>query len=179
MATKTQIKEILKELNMTEEQMDAHWQENIDFGYNKTILALKNSGLDWKALNPSVIKQIPFQLEKDKRSKEIAETVAKIKATEKKEKEKSAKEKLLEGKILSEREIQDLINEFEIETIKGDDNRWTRNMETIIQINDKFFSIYWQEGLTEMQPNEYLDQPRQVKKHTYQKMITVTEWIDI
>lgn len=36
MATKTEIKEILRELNMTEEQMDAHWQENIDFGYRNS-----------------------------------------------------------------------------------------------------------------------------------------------
>lgn len=71
MANTKQIEEVLKELNMTEEQMNKCWKENIDFGYNGTIMLLNKSNLSWKALNPSVIKQLPYQLEKDKIAKKI------------------------------------------------------------------------------------------------------------
>ena len=34
-------------------------------------------------------------------------------------------------------------------------------------------------GLTECQENEFEDQPVEVRKHTYEKTIEVTEWIPI
>ena len=175
MATKTEIKQLLTELGLTEQDMDRFWQENVDFGYNKTILALNRSGLNWRGLSPRVIKELPNQLEKDKHHKEMSEKVALIK--EIKPVKKTAKEKLLSGETLSEREIRDLINEYEIEEIAGDSGRWTRYMTTIIQVDGVFYSIDWQQGLTEMQCDAYLDQPVKVRKHTYQKMITVVEWL--
>ena len=43
----------------------------------------------------------------------------------------------------------------------------------------KYFKIKWDEGLTEYQENEYWDnKPIEVFKHTYQKMIEVTEWLE-
>lgn len=83
----------------------------------------------------------------------------------------------MNGLKLEEHEIEQLVNEYEIETNEGDDNRWTRNMQTIIEISNRYFSIWWQKGLTEMQENMYIEQPVEVKRHTYQKTITVTEWL--
>lgn len=34
-------------------------------------------------------------------------------------------------------------------------------------------------GLTECQENDFEDQPVEVRKHTYEKIIEVTEWIPI
>ena len=175
MATKTEIKQLLTELRLTEQDMDRFWQDNINFGYNKTILALNRSGLNWRNLGVHAIRELPTQLEKDKHHKELMERVALIKKVE--PIKKTAKEKLLSGETLSERDIRDLINEYEIEEIAGDSGRWTRFMTTIIQVDGVFYSIDWQQGLTEMQCDEYLDQPVKVRKHTYQKMVTVVEWL--
>lgn len=79
---------------------------------------------------------------------------------------------------LSEREIRELICNS-IEDEYGDNNRWTRGVESIVQIGNRFFSICWDEGLTECQENEYYGQPVEVEKVTYEKTITVTEWKEI
>ena len=181
MANKQEIEKVLRELNMTEEQMDVIWQENVAFGYNHTIMALHNSNLNWRNLSTIVIKKLPQQLEKDKRSKKIAEQVEIMKANVKVEvvKTKTLEEKVLAKEHLTEHELSELVHEYCYEEIKGDDNRWTRNMQTIVNIGDRFFSIYWQQGLTECQEDEFLDQPIEVKPHTYEKTITVTDWEEI
>ena len=63
-----------------------------------------------------------------------------------------------------------------VEEIEGEDHRWDREMETIFQAGGRYFSICWRRGLTECQENEFWEQPVEVRKHTYQKTITVTEW---
>lgn len=85
--------------------------------------------------------------------------------------------KLDSGKKLSKNEIRELVWEYEIETTYGENCRWTRSVNTIIKIKGRFFSIDWEEGLTEMQENEYWSQPIEVYPRTYEKTITVTEWI--
>lgn len=79
---------------------------------------------------------------------------------------------------LSEREIRELVCNS-IEDNYGDNNRWTRGVESIVQIGERFFLINWSEGLTEYQENEYYSQPVEVEKVTYEKTITVTEWKEI
>jgi hypothetical protein len=37
--------------------------------------------------------------------------------------------------------------------------------------------VEWEEGLTENQENEFYNQPYEVEKKTYEKTITVTEWV--
>ena len=180
MAKDTEIRAILNELNLTEEDMDRLWQELIDFGYNKTVLALNRSGVSWKGLNAAVIKTIPGQLEKDKRAKEKAEQKAKaIDISNMEVVANSLEQKVLTGRHLTETEIKELVNEYEVETIDGDDNRWTRNVRTIVKVQDRFFAIDWQRGLTECQEDCYLDQPIEVRKHTYPQTIMVTEWLEV
>lgn len=50
-------------------------------------------------------------------------------------------------------------------------------MESVVCLCGRYFSIYWEEGLTEYQPNEFYDQPEEVEKHEYDKTIHVVEWI--
>lgn len=83
------------------------------------------------------------------------------------------------GEKFNERELRYLTDEDEmdvIEEIEGEDHRWDREIQTIFQAGGRYFSLCWRRGLTECQENEFWEQPIEVRKHTYQKTITVTEW---
>lgn len=82
--------------------------------------------------------------------------------------------RLLAGeKTFSEREIRDLL-EYEVETIEGDEGRWTRDIETIIEVNGRLFSINWKRGLTEYQEDSYDYQPVEVER--YEETVVVTKY---
>lgn len=88
-------------------------------------------------------------------------------------------EKFEKGEEFTEDELIHVVNEFnEVETIKGDDRRWTRDMTTIVEVNSRYFAIYWEHGLTEEQPDMFYNQPREVIKKEYEKTIVVKEWIE-
>lgn len=91
--------------------------------------------------------------------------------------EKELLEKIDNGEELTRSELCDIIFEFKVERKNGDNRRWSRNVNTISKIGDRYFSINWEEGLTESQENDYYDYPTEVEKKTYEKTITVTEWI--
>lgn len=92
--------------------------------------------------------------------------------------EKEMLEKIDNSEKLSRREIIDIL-ELEIERNYGDNRRWSRSVTSICNIGDRYFSIYWEQGLTEYQEDEYDNQPVEVKKHTYNKTIEITEWKEI
>ena len=85
-------------------------------------------------------------------------------------------EKMYASEPLSEKELKLLATgwgsgcdaepgEFKIiDEIEGDSGRWTKGMETIIQVGDDLWSIPWQQGLTEYQENEFWDQPVRVER---------------
>lgn len=93
--------------------------------------------------------------------------------------EKEIVAKIDAGKRLSEQEIKELVFDYQIDEIKHDIHRWTRTIETIVELCGRTFRIMWERGLTECQVNEYGSQPIEVKKHTYKKTITATEWLPI
>ena len=66
-----------------------------------------------------------------------------------------------------------------IEENAGDEGRWYRYMNTIFEVDNRYFSLNWSRGLTECQENEYMYQPVEVKLHEYEKTITVREWEEI
>lgn len=81
----------------------------------------------------------------------------------------------------TESEARELIWECEVDIEEGDNRRWSRSNTSIVKADDgKFYAIDWEEGLTEYQENEYYagDYP-EVEKKTYEKTITVTEWVDV
>ncbi|MDF2881542.1 MAG: hypothetical protein K0R54_2099 [Clostridiaceae bacterium] len=84
--------------------------------------------------------------------------------------------KIDSGEKLTKSEIREVI-EYEVESSYGDNRRWSRSVQTISKIGERFFSTVWDEGLTECQEDEYYDQPVEVQKKTYEKTITVTEWV--
>lgn len=63
----------------------------------------------------------------------------------------------------------------EIERINGENRRWSRSVQSILEIGGRYFGVTWEEGLTEMQENEfYCSSIIEVQKVT--KTIVVTEW---
>lgn len=82
--------------------------------------------------------------------------------------EKVLLEKIDKGEKLNESEIQDLI-EYEFERKHGENRRWTRTVTSIIELGDRYFSINWEEGLTEYQENMYYNQPIEVEKKNLSK----------
>lgn len=97
-------------------------------------------------------------------------------------------ESKLKNKTFTEEELQELVQdylftnqgdkiEYEIvDTIYDDElNRWSRNVQTIIKYKNKYYSILWEEGLTEYQDNGFYEQPYEVVKKT--KVIEQDYWI--
>lgn len=183
MATKKEIKELLKELGQTELQMDAFWNELIETNWK--VKSLSNAGKTWRDMNASVIKEIPTQKQRDLEFAErgaLEEQTKKLAELEAKTKQKYYNDhfeeiiinKIDNGEKLSERELSTLVWEYEIER---DNGRWTRSISSVVQLQDRCFCLNWEEGLTESQENEFYYQPYEVEKKTYEKTITVTEWI--
>ena len=78
---------------------------------------------------------------------------------------------------LNEDELWDFL-EFELTQYReyGDKGRWDRSVYSICYLCHRYFELDWSEGLTEYQESEIYTQPYEVKRHEYQKTITVTEW---
>ena len=181
MATKKEIKEVLEQLNITEEEMDILWDELKET--NALVRNLSKNLVGWRGLNTHVIKQIPTQKEKDIESAKKKEREEKEKK-EKKEKEyyQNHFEEIMVKKIdnkenLKEQELREIMINYEIERKEHDNRRWTRTVESILEMCNRNFCLIWEEGLTECQENEFYEQPFEVVKKEYEKTITVTEWI--
>ena len=81
------------------------------------------------------------------------------------------------GKKFSECQIADMAFDFQVEHEEyGDRHRWQLDVTTYINVEGRVFRVDWLRGLTENQENEYPNQPVEVRKKTYQKTITVTEY---
>lgn len=86
------------------------------------------------------------------------------------------------GEKLTEDEIEAMVLDGQFRYFEEEicDTSWnTRRIHTIVRLNDRFFEIDWERGLTEMQDNTYYCQPYEVEGHTHTKTITVTEWAKI
>lgn len=80
------------------------------------------------------------------------------------------------GKDLTRKEYEELLFDgYEIDRITGEKRRWTTCVESIIQIQDRTFSIEWEEGLTENQENYYGSKPVEVVSREETKIIRVWE----
>lgn len=67
-------------------------------------------------------------------------------------------EKIDSGYVFEEREIEKLVYSGKVvDNQYGDNNRWTRWVYTIIQLEDRFFGIDWEEGLTESQEDLFYE----------------------
>lgn len=93
--------------------------------------------------------------------------------------EKKMLEKIDVGEELSKSELAKLCYEHSIWDQEGDESQWTKSIESVVELDGRYFSIIWDRGLTEYQENEFWNQPIEVRKHIYEKIIKVTEWIPI
>ena len=78
-------------------------------------------------------------------------------------------------------DIRDLIfGNSAIETIKGEDRRWSRSNTTIVELEGKYYAIVWEQGLTEKQENDYPEQDaKEVKKVEKEIKKIITEWVEV
>lgn len=181
-------KQWMKDAGYTVAQMDAFWKENV--GTNLVITSLDQSGMTWRDLNLPVLKKLPTQKERDARIKAELLRQEEEKAAEALRKQQEEEyyqshfeeimvKKLDNKKPLTEHELSSLVCEFAVDSEYGDNRRWSRTVTTIVELCGRFFSIDWEEGLTEYQENEFYNQPFEVRKETYEKTITVTEWVKV
>lgn len=179
-------KQWMKQAGYTEAQLDAFWEGLLET--NPLVKNLNSHGMTWRDMNLSCVQQLPTQKERDLKA------IAEKEAREKAEKEAALKKQIDEEyywehfdeimlqkidrkEALTEKELRELVFGNEVETENGDNRRWSRTNTTIIELKGRFFSIDWEQGLTEYQENEFNNQPIEVEKKTYPKTIMVTEWV--
>ena len=78
---------------------------------------------------------------------------------------------------LTKEEVRELIWDYDYERIEGESRRWNRWINVIIKLKDRYFRVGFDEGLTEMQPNEYYTDIVEVKPVATIK--TVINWEEI
>ena len=93
------------------------------------------------------------------------------------------------GENFEEREIMDAFwGDFDdykerkfqvIEEEEGDDRRWTRAIYRYVKIQDRYFLIQYDRGLTEMQEDYWDWQPEEMSLKVVTKTIQVNEWTAI
>lgn len=81
------------------------------------------------------------------------------------------------GYHFSEADLEELVFESSCEEIMGEEGRWYRNVTSILKFDGRVFCINWQEGLTEMQPNDFWEQPKEVFVKTELVTVEKTSYI--
>ena len=75
-------------------------------------------------------------------------------------------------------QVRELVWEAEVETINGENRRWSRSNTTIVEFENKFYDLYWEEGLTEMQDDEFEAQDAPEVKQI-EETIVVKKWVAV
>lgn len=186
-STKRERTELLKRLGYTESDMQKFWDECIEF--NTNIKMLSKAGLNWTDLCIHQIESLPTLKEKtleklrQKMEREMMIKASKLKKEEQDKHysdnfERIISDKLSLGECLSEKELKTLVSEGnEVDRVIGSNERWSRTITSIIKLFDKYYAIKWEEGLTEMQEDIFLNQPYEVQLNEYEKVIVVKEWV--
>jgi len=82
------------------------------------------------------------------------------------------------GEELTEQEMKFLIwGCNRVDEQRGSPRRWLQTVETVVEIDGRYFKIPWDRGLTELQEDEFWWQPFEVEKREYEKTVKVVEWI--
>lgn len=72
----------------------------------------------------------------------------------------------------AEYEISNFIEQFQVMEEEGEDRRWSRTVSVLLQVNDRYFILFYERGLTENQDDEYLEQPIEVFTPKYAAYIS-------
>ena len=186
-STKKERNDFLKKRGYTEEDMQRFWDENIPI--NSKIRMLAEAGHNWTDLCLWQIEQLPTL--KEKTLKQLAEKEEAKKKEEQSKLEKEQQEKyyrehfdeIILQKIdssenLTEKELKTLVFERnEVERFEGENRRWSRTIESIIELCGRYFKVIWEQGLTENQENGFYEQPFEVELDSYKKVIEIHNWI--
>ena len=93
-------------------------------------------------------------------------------------KDKYLKDKILNKKELTEIEVKEIIyNDCGIERIESypcDESRWGIIEKVIIKVNDRYFSLSYERGKTEMQDDYFW---RQIAEEVVSKEVVITKWV--
>ena len=182
----------MKEAGYTIADMDNFWAEN--YGTNPVVTNLTDHGYTWRDMNLCVVQKLPTQKERDAEAaaKKVEEERIAAEAARKEEEAKQyyqdhftdiMLEKIDKKENLTERELKALVYEYAIETELGEDHRWTREASSIIKLPDivrlydRYFEIDWMKALTEMQEDEFYNQPYEVKQ--IERVVVTKEWVAI
>lgn len=185
--TKKEVNTWLKENNRTREEMQKYWDDLI--GLNTIVTNLAANGINWDKTNTSILDSLPTAMELTLQRKKEKEELERLRK-EKEERELQEKEnyennfasiildKIDKKEDLSKKELSKLVDEYSIDYKHYDKRRWHQQVESIVQIKNRYFSVLWDCGLTEMQENEYPYQPTEVYKEE-EIVAKVSEiWID-
>lgn len=190
----TKTKGLIKWLNEnghTVEEAQREWDNAVSIGVGGLVGWLHKEGYDWRYLQTYQIDGLFGLAERTLLQRKANEEEQKRKEEEelRKKQEEEYKcnhyDEYILNKIdsdinLSEEELNSLRWEFdEVEKMCEENRRWSRSVRSIIKIKNRYFALDWEEGLTELQENEFYNQPIEVEKTEYQKTITVTEWKEI
>ena len=110
----------------------------------------------------------------------MQETESENKKEESAEQEDSFDDEVLRkidaGEALTEKEIRTLVLcGYAVEEIEHSVGRWERQVSSIVEIKNRYFSIDWSEGLTEIQENSFNDfYPEEVE--SYEETVVVKKW---
>lgn len=108
---------------------------------------------------------------------EVNEVTKKIYYVEKYTIEELAVMKLKKGEKLAEGEISEILwNNEEVYVEEGEDRRWSKSMLTVVKIDEKLYAIEWEKGLTEMQEDEFYEQPYPVNMEK-REVVTIKTFI--
>ena len=83
-------------------------------------------------------------------------------------------------KHFTEREAMDAVYEHEVDRKCEDDRRWSRTVHSIVELDGHHYSIDWDEGLTEMQDDEFFEGDySEVRPQTTVTAQVVTRWVSV
>lgn len=185
-STKAERTALLKKLGYTEADMQKFWDECIPV--NSKIRMLSNAGMSWTDLCIWQIEQLPTLKEKTLQQLPEKEEDQKKEEQEKQRKIEAEKyyqehfdeimvQKIESHEDLTEKEIRTLVFECnEVERCEGENRRWSRTVSSIIELCGRFFKVIWEQGLTENQDDQFLEQPYEVEHDTYKKVVEVHNW---
>lgn len=92
--------------------------------------------------------------------------------------EKYLKNKILNKKELTEVEVKDIIYQDtaieRVDSFSCDESRWGILEKVIIKVNDKYFSLSYERGKTEMQEDYFWGQ---TAEEVVSKEVVVTKWV--
>ena len=88
--------------------------------------------------------------------------------------------KIANKEQLTAEDVEMLIYEdgFNIETVVIDKYDWTELVNTIIKLGGKYYSVYWQQALTENQ-EDYFESQLAIEVEKKKKVIETHEWVEI